>query len=189
MLEVIAEDNHIRTLVDGKPAADYYDENRRFSRGHIALQTWGRASPTFSSARSRSRNCRRARRPRRCRQLAVAPFDAAQAEKHQEAWARHLGVPVEFENTIGMKLRLVPPGKNALGGESGNAFFLGATEVTVDQFRNFVKDTRYTTAGEANKLGGMLVAAGKKTARFQPHLEPSGLRAERRSPRRADHLA
>src|SRR5205823_6091827 len=25
---------------------------------------------------------------------AVAPFDTAQAKKHQEAWAKHLGVPV-----------------------------------------------------------------------------------------------
>ncbi|MDZ4683656.1 MAG: family 16 glycoside hydrolase [Planctomycetaceae bacterium] len=41
VLEVIAEDNHIRTLVDGKPSADYIDEKRQFSRGHIALQTWG----------------------------------------------------------------------------------------------------------------------------------------------------
>ncbi|MCA8989833.1 MAG: protein kinase, partial [Planctomycetaceae bacterium] len=34
---------------------------------------------------------------------AIAPFDAEQARKHQEAWAKYLGVPVEYENSIGMK--------------------------------------------------------------------------------------
>jgi hypothetical protein len=46
---------------------------------------------------------------------AVAPFDAAQAKQHQEAWAEHLGVPVEFENSIGMKFVLIPPGEFDMG--------------------------------------------------------------------------
>jgi uncharacterized protein (TIGR03067 family) len=41
VLEVIAEGGRIRTLVDGQPVADYQDKERRFRRGHIALQTWG----------------------------------------------------------------------------------------------------------------------------------------------------
>jgi serine/threonine-protein kinase len=36
---------------------------------------------------------------------AIAPFDAAQAKAHQEAWARYLGVPVEYTNSIGMEFR------------------------------------------------------------------------------------
>ncbi len=44
--------------------------------------------------------------------LATAPFDAAQAKVHQEAWAKHLGLPVEFTNGIGMKFRLIPPGES-----------------------------------------------------------------------------
>ena len=47
--------------------------------------------------------------------LAVAPFDAEQAKQHQEAWARYLGVPVEYTNTIGMKFRLIPPGEFLMG--------------------------------------------------------------------------
>ncbi len=47
--------------------------------------------------------------------LAVAPFDAAQARAHQEAWANHLGVPVEYSNAIGMKFVLVPPGRFLMG--------------------------------------------------------------------------
>lgn len=39
--------------------------------------------------------------------IAVAPFDATQARQHQDAWANHLGVPVEFTNSIGMKFRLL----------------------------------------------------------------------------------
>jgi len=46
---------------------------------------------------------------------AVAPFDATQARKHQEAWAKYLGVPVEETNSIGMKLVLIPPGEFEMG--------------------------------------------------------------------------
>ncbi len=46
---------------------------------------------------------------------AVFPFDAATAVKHQEAWAKHLGIPVEFTNDVGMKFRLIPPGEFQMG--------------------------------------------------------------------------
>ncbi|MGA2622049.1 MAG: SUMF1/EgtB/PvdO family nonheme iron enzyme, partial [Thermoguttaceae bacterium] len=46
---------------------------------------------------------------------AIAPFDARQARKHQEAWAKHLRVPVEITNSIGMKLVLIPPGEFEMG--------------------------------------------------------------------------
>ncbi len=46
---------------------------------------------------------------------AIAPFDATQAKKHQQAWADHLGLPVERTNSIGMKLALVPPGEFTMG--------------------------------------------------------------------------
>ena len=46
---------------------------------------------------------------------AIAPFDAEQAKRHQEAWAEHLGVPVEVTNSIGMKLVLIPPGEFMTG--------------------------------------------------------------------------
>jgi serine/threonine-protein kinase len=73
--------------------------------------------------------------------LAVAPFDAEQARKHQEAWARYLGVPVEITNSIGMKLLLIPPGEFMMG-EGGDAhkvritkpFYLGKHEVTQEEW-------------------------------------------------------
>ncbi len=46
---------------------------------------------------------------------AIAPFDAAQAKRHQEAWAAYLKIPVEYTNSIGMKFRLIPPGEFTMG--------------------------------------------------------------------------
>lgn len=53
--------------------------------------------------------------PANAPQPAIAPFDVAQARSHQDAWARHLGVPVEYTNSIGMKFRLIPPGEFLMG--------------------------------------------------------------------------
>jgi formylglycine-generating enzyme required for sulfatase activity len=52
---------------------------------------------------------------------AIAPFDSAQARKHQEAWAAHLGTTVELTNKLGMKLVLIPPGE----------FLMGSTPATI----------------------------------------------------------
>jgi formylglycine-generating enzyme required for sulfatase activity/serine/threonine protein kinase len=46
---------------------------------------------------------------------AKAPFDAKQALAHQEAWAKYLGAPLEYTNSIGMKFRLIPPGEFEMG--------------------------------------------------------------------------
>jgi formylglycine-generating enzyme required for sulfatase activity len=46
---------------------------------------------------------------------AVAPFDEKKAKEHQEGWAKHLRVPVEMTNSIGMKLVLIPPGEFEMG--------------------------------------------------------------------------
>jgi formylglycine-generating enzyme required for sulfatase activity/serine/threonine protein kinase len=55
---------------------------------------------------------------------AIAPFDAEQAEKHQEAWAKYLGVPVEKEIVLGqdkagkdvkLTMVLIPPGEFMMG--------------------------------------------------------------------------
>ena len=47
--------------------------------------------------------------------LAVAPFNATEAREHQQAWADHLGVPVQFEDSIGMEMVLIPPGEFVMG--------------------------------------------------------------------------
>jgi formylglycine-generating enzyme required for sulfatase activity len=111
--------------------------------------------------------------------LADTSLDAKQA---QEASAKQLGVPVEAVNSIGMKLRLIPPGKFVMGSsneeidfwfkqnvadwvkeplpsegpqhevEITQPFYIGQTEVTVGQFRQFVKATGYQT--QAEREGG-----------------------------------
>jgi serine/threonine-protein kinase len=43
------------------------------------------------------------------------PFDSAEARQRQEETAKHLGVPVEMTNSIGMKLALIPPGEFVMG--------------------------------------------------------------------------
>lgn len=47
--------------------------------------------------------------------LAIAPFTADEARAHQAAWAKHLDLPVEYENSIGMKFVLIPPGEFTMG--------------------------------------------------------------------------
>ncbi len=46
---------------------------------------------------------------------AVAPFDAARAKAHQQAWAKHLGTDVVQPNSIGMQMTLIPPGEFLMG--------------------------------------------------------------------------
>jgi len=62
--------------------------------------------------------------------MAVAPFDADQAKKHQQAWADYLGKPLEMENSIGMKFVLIPPGE----------FMMGSTEEEVEQLLKEAKE-------------------------------------------------
>jgi serine/threonine protein kinase/formylglycine-generating enzyme required for sulfatase activity len=111
--------------------------------------------------------------------LAIAPFDAAQAKAHQEAWASHLGVPVEFENSVGMKFVLIPPGEFTRGTADGDPrtddwdmvddgrpssrpqhrvrisrpCYAGTHEVTLEQFRAFVQATGYVTDAERSGHG------------------------------------
>jgi formylglycine-generating enzyme required for sulfatase activity len=92
--------------------------------------------------------------------LAVVPFDIDTAAERQLGWAKHLNVPVEFVNSLGMKFAIIPPGEFQMGAKPSekafkeregpvhpvtltNAFYLGQHEVTLGQFREFVKATGY----------------------------------------------
>lgn len=82
--------------------------------------------------------------------MAKAPFDAATAKKHQAAWAKHLDVPVEITNSIGMKLKLIPAGEFLMGSPEDDKYrspneqehcvritkpyYQGTTEVTQGQW-------------------------------------------------------
>ncbi len=97
--------------------------------------------------------------------LAIAPFLAEEAKQHQQRWADHLGVPVEFENSIGMKVLMIPPGEFMMGSPDSVAdddgrekpqhkvritkpFCLATHEVTVGHFKAFVEATAYKTDAE-----------------------------------------
>jgi formylglycine-generating enzyme required for sulfatase activity/serine/threonine protein kinase len=114
---------------------------------------------------------------------AAAPFDDKKAKEHQEAWAKYLGVPAEMTNSIGMKFVLIPPGEFHMGSTpeerawavanraKENAvkcegkqprratikqdFWLGRTEVTVGQWRQFADATGYLTDAEKKSSTAM----------------------------------
>ena len=104
-----------------------------------------------------------------CPSPAVAPFDAAKAKEHQEAWAKHLAVPVEQTNSIGMKLVLIPPGEFDMGStpeeiasEIEKAKKLNALQTDLDQ----VAERGSTTSGEDHQailLGDVSGDAGRNT--------------------------
>ncbi|HWB09162.1 MAG TPA: SUMF1/EgtB/PvdO family nonheme iron enzyme [Pirellulales bacterium] len=68
---------------------------------------------------------------------AIAPFDAAQAKAHQQAWADYLKLPVEYQNSIGMKFVLIPPGEFMMG--STPAEIEEAMKVLVDPWKDYPK--------------------------------------------------
>lgn len=47
--------------------------------------------------------------------LAVVPFDEPQARAHQEAWAEHESVPLEYTDPLGITFRLIPAGSFEMG--------------------------------------------------------------------------
>jgi len=115
--------------------------------------------------------------------VAIAPFDAKQARQHQAAWAEYLGVPIEHENSIGMKLQLIPPGEYMMGAPDSDEeaqpgekpqhkvtltkpFQMGATEVTIGQFRRFIDATNYVTDAESDGGGSYRVGANERRAEY-----------------------
>lgn len=86
------------------------------------------------------------------------PFSAERAKSLQERWADALGVKMELTNSLGMKFRLIPAGEFDLAPNYhviiSKPYYLGVHEVTVAQFREFVKDTAYRTSAERNPDGG-----------------------------------
>lgn len=169
--------------VNDRTTADFTDPNPHFPKGYIALQSFHPDTVVhFRKIEIKELPPSKSETP----PLAVAPFDAAKAKEHQEAWAKHLGVPVEFENSIGMKLRLIPPGEFMMGTAAkeieaiiqdrefkgrpwaqdlirdegperrvavAEPFYLGAHEVTVAQFRQFVVAKKFRTVAETTGGG------------------------------------
>jgi formylglycine-generating enzyme required for sulfatase activity len=82
---------------------------------------------------------------------ANAPFASDKALAHQQEWAKHLKIPVQMTNSIGMKFSLIPPGQFSMGSPPKeewhrdderlhrvtltNPFYLATTEVTQKQWK------------------------------------------------------
>ena len=110
--------------------------------------------------------------------IANAPFDAKQALEYQEAWARRLSSQVEVTNTIGMTLRLIPPGEFLMGSSEdeehrGNdesqhrvrlskSFFISICEVTQGQYESEMEknSSSYSSNGTDER------AVGPDTSQF-----------------------
>jgi serine/threonine protein kinase/formylglycine-generating enzyme required for sulfatase activity len=67
-------------------------------------------------------------------------YDANEIRQRQAAWAEHYRVPVDFENSIGMKFRLVPGGRFQTGNQNNSdtrqnhPLYFGAHEVTQAEY-------------------------------------------------------
>jgi formylglycine-generating enzyme required for sulfatase activity len=82
--------------------------------------------------------------------VAIAPFDATEAKLYQQDWANRLKTDLTVSNSIGMQLRLIPPGEFMMGSPASEwgprdnetlhvvritkPFYLSATEVTQAQY-------------------------------------------------------
>ncbi len=153
--------------------------------------------------------------------FAKAPFSKEDAHRLQQQWARHVGQPVVLKNSIGMKMRLLPPGefmmgrteqqfdqllaaaskdpkmKKNLGGiitwsmlmmpahrvRLTKPFYVGITEVTVGQFRQFCASSGYKTEAERGLNHGKPYKGGRVFSTWRKPL------AWRKNYKQADDIA
>ena len=101
---------------------------------------------------------------------AVAPFDEKKAKNHQEGWAKHLSLPVEIANSIGMKLVLIPPGEFKMGEGAGahdvritRPFYLGRYKVTQEEWVAVMRINPSAFSATGKRKGE---AAGQDTKRL-----------------------
>jgi serine/threonine protein kinase/formylglycine-generating enzyme required for sulfatase activity len=132
-LELIAQGDRFQTRLNGKPAAEVRAPGGR-SRGRIALQQTG-AKTVIEFRKIEIKELPVTQPP-----PAIAPFDAVQAKKHQEAWAKDLGVPVEHTNSLEMKMVLIPPGKFTLGTSKEEIEWLIAKAPDLSENEQWLKD-------------------------------------------------
>ncbi len=88
------------------------------------------------------------------------PFDAEAAVRFRAEYARASGLPLEIENSLGVKLVLIPPGRFEMGPNGSRQrvslskpFYLGVAEVTHAQYRAWKPDHRVEGSEEAFQEG------------------------------------
>lgn len=92
--------------------------------------------------------------------LAMTPLDEQQAQQLQQSLAEYLSSPVRVSSSMGIELVLIPAGEFLMGASQSDSaassserpqhsvriskpFYMGTHEVTVAQFRRFIKSTGY----------------------------------------------
>jgi serine/threonine protein kinase/formylglycine-generating enzyme required for sulfatase activity len=174
-LEVVAEGKRVYVLVNGEPAAktNWFKRDQHES-GRIALQQHV-GKPSIEIRKIEIKELADTARPADSarpfdKDALVAPFDESQAKAAQQKWADRLKTPVDSTNTIGLQLRLIPPGQYRMGADDGaefqkpehtvkitHAFYLGTYEVTRGQFARFVAGNhQFKTRAERTKGGWRL---------------------------------
>jgi len=84
--------------------------------------------------------------------LIEKPLTAEQAQSVQKAWAKHLGFEVAFENSISMKLRVIPPGSWRMSSPKADEGQKGPVEVSLSQ--PFLISQFEVTQGEWKRVMG-----------------------------------
>lgn len=80
------------------------------------------------------------------------PLSAGEAKVRQKAWADHIGIEVAFENSIGMKLRVIPPGTFHMISPKAEEGHRGPVEVTLST--TFLIGQFEVTQGEWERVMG-----------------------------------
>ena len=189
--ELIVEGDRIIVKVNGKTTADYRD-SRPIDRGYIALQLHdtntkvefrqieirelGQSSPPPTGTPPTATTPTGTIHPDAPAILA-APFDESAATAIQQLWAEQLKAPIEATNSIGMHLRLIPPGEFRMGDRRKSdegpehdvaitrPMYVGTHEVTKGEFTKFAAATAYKTRAETTN-GAWMIEDMPKTRKW-----------------------
>jgi choice-of-anchor C domain-containing protein len=177
--ELIVEGDRVVIKVNGKTTADYRD-SRPIDQGHLGLQLHdsktivafrkieirelGQSAPppagaTPAGASPAGTPPAGTTHPDAPAILA-APFDESAATAIQQLWAAQLKAPIEATNSIGMHLRLIPPGEFKMGGRRHanegpehdvaitRPMYVGTYEITKGEFTKFASAMNFKTQAE-----------------------------------------
>ena len=189
--ELIVEGDRIIVKVNGKTTADYRD-SRPIDRGYIALQLHdtntkvefrqieirelGQSAPPPTGTPPTATTPTGTIHPDAPAILA-APFDESAATAIQQLWAEQLKAPIEATNSIGMHLRLIPPGEFRMGDRRKSdegpehdvaitrPMYVGTHEVTKGEFTKFAAATAYKTRAETTN-GAWMIEDMPKTRKW-----------------------
>jgi len=183
--EVIALGNRIVVKVNGQTTAVYRDEKEISASGYIALQQ-NNPKTVAEFRKIEIRELEPATTTAEAPQHddagpLTAPFDESAAKNAQQEWADRLKTKVELTNSIGMRLRLIPPGQFQMGDghadqdkrpfhgvQIARPFYFGMYEVTKSEFTQFIAATAYKTDAEREK-GGWRLNNGSRSIVWEPN--------------------